>query len=205
MKREATISLSIAVAAFAILLPQFAQAKTTSGTQSSMPQSRQEAMKMVPAQVSLTKDLDARRMQPGHAFRAKLNKDVRLDNGTELPHGTVLIGTVVTDKMQVAGKSRLALRFTKAQLKSGKVIPIKATIMGIAPPAYDAYENPTADDLGQWNHKTLQLDQIGALSGIDLHSKISSKNSGVFVSTKKDDVKLSAGSRMALAIAQRNS
>lgn len=49
----------------------------------------------------------------------------------------------------------------------------------------------------------LQIDEIGALSGVDLHSRIASKNSGVFVSTKKDDMKLSAGSEFALAIAVR--
>jgi hypothetical protein len=37
---------------------------------------------------------------------------------------------------------------------------------------------------------------------VDLHSRISSINSGVFVSTKKNDVRLAAGSEIALAIAQ---
>ena len=52
-----------------------------------------------------------------------------------------------------------------------------------------------------WSAKTLQLDQENVVSGVDLHSKISSQNSGVFVSTKKDDVKLKAGSEIQFAIA----
>ena len=39
------------------------------------------------------------------------------------------------------------------------------------------------------------------VSGVDLHSKISSQNSGVFVSMKKNDVKLKAGSEIQFAIA----
>jgi hypothetical protein len=38
------------------------------------------------------------------------------------------------------------------------------------------------------------MDQENVVSGVDLHSKISSQNSGVFVSTKKADIKLHAGS-----------
>ena len=41
------------------------------------------------------------------------------------------------------------------------------------------------------------------MSGVDLHSKIADSNSGVFVSTKKDDVKLPRGYGIALAIAPR--
>jgi hypothetical protein len=39
------------------------------------------------------------------------------------------------------------------------------------------------------------------MSGVDLHSQIDSQNSGVFVTTKKDDVKLGRGSNFSLAIA----
>ena len=39
------------------------------------------------------------------------------------------------------------------------------------------------------------------MSGVDLHSKIASMNSGVLVSTKKDDVKLKEGTEFGLAIA----
>jgi hypothetical protein len=47
------------------------------------------------------------------------------------------------------------------------------------------------------------VDQLNALSGVDLHSKIASNNSGVLVSTKNDDVKLRAGTEFALAIAEQ--
>jgi hypothetical protein len=40
------------------------------------------------------------------------------------------------------------------------------------------------------------------MSGVDLHSRIASKNSGVFVSPKDKNVKLASGSELALALAQ---
>lgn len=207
MKREAAISLSIAVASLALLCPQFLHAGSAAGAQPSnggvsIAAQQREAGMMVPAQASLAKDLDARKVQAGHKFQAVLSDAVHLKNGLELPRGTVLLGTVSTDQMQDKGTSRLALRFTQAKLKSGKVIPIMATIMGITPPAYGYYGS---ENVPNWDGKTLQMDQVDVVSGVDLHSAIARSNSGVFVSNKKEDVRLSAGSHMALAIAAQQS
>ena len=87
------------------------------------------------------------------------------------------------------------------------MVPIKATIVGVFGPEdqnAEGYEVQAGDQQpNSWNDGTLQVDQIGALSGVDLHSKIASRNSGVFVSSKKDDVKLKNGSELTLAIAER--
>jgi len=203
MKSEAAKSLSIAVASLALLCPQFLHAGSAVGSQASQSSAsvaaeQREAGMMVPAQAALAKDLDSRKTQPGHKFQAVLSDTIHLKSGLELPRGTVLLGMVVTDQMQVKGTSRLALRFTEAKLKGGKVIPIMATIMGISPPAYGFYGS---ENITNWDGKTLQMDQVDVISGVDLHSAIARRNSGVFVSSKKDDVKLSAGSHIALAIA----
>jgi len=144
-------------------------------------------------------------MPPGTQFHAKLQNKVRLENGAELPAGTVLAGEVVNDDTQAAGGAKFALRFTEADLKSGQTIPIKATIVdvyhvlsGDQATAYGATEGIT-----NWDHNTTVIDQIGVLSGVDLHSNIASPNSGVFVSTRKSDVKLSPGVGVELAIAAR--
>jgi hypothetical protein len=164
-----------------------------------------EATLMVPAQALLKQSLDARKLQPGHVFKAELRDTVHLKNGPELPRGTMLIGMVSRDNMKTLGKSRLALRFTQARLKDGKVIPIKATIVGVLSPNNDSLDGSVDDAANIWTSKTLQIDQLGAVSGVDLHSNIGSRNSGVFVTTRKDDVKLASGSQLALAIAERNS
>jgi hypothetical protein len=167
-----------------------------------------EAMRMVPARAALDRDLSADKVKPGDEFRAKLAKRVQLDNGPELPAGTVLVGQVSTDDMNESGTSKLALRFTHAILKDGQTVPIKATIVAIFPP-----ENTNADNdpvaagdqaPNSWNDGTLAVDQINALPGVDLHSKIASRNSAVFVSNTKDNMKLRVGSELALAIAQQH-
>jgi hypothetical protein len=155
-----------------------------------------EAEIMVPAQAALSRDLVANKDQVGETFRATLSDTVHLKNGPELPRGTGLVGKVVEDDMSMKGTSKLALRFTNADLKDGKTIPIRATIVSV-------YRPSANQNTHYWTDQTLQVDQIGVLKGVDLHSRISRANSGVFVSTTDDHIKLAAGSELALAIAER--
>jgi hypothetical protein len=215
MKLKTAAKLSITSVSLALLLPAFSVAQSTVNSQPSQNvqstsaalAGQQEAAEMVPAQAALVDNLDAKKVQPGGQFKAKLSGKVRLRNGLELPSGTMLIGSVATDDMQVAGTSKLALRFSQAQLKNGQVIPIKATIVGVLPSeSSDPEYGVTPIDAGDraqtgWNNGTLQVDQIDALSGVDLHSKIASENSGVFAATRKNDVRLLKGSEIELAIA----
>ena len=209
MKREVLVCMSVAAVSFALFIPQIARARSvgkSSATEiSTQPISgRTEAMKMVPAQAVLTKDIDARRTKVGRQIGAKLSRTVQLKNGTKLPSGTRLIGTVAADELN-GHTSKLALRFTKAELKNGKILPIKATIVGVFPPAsYDAGGDPVSlgnQAANTWNDGTLKVDQLGVLSGVDLHSAIANRNSGLLVASKRKDVTLLAGSELALAIA----
>ena len=211
MKYRAVLTLSMTAACFIFLGPNLAQARSmTSATTSTSTNTvlshpgKREARLMVPARADLVKSIDARKIRAGQPFEAKLIKTVHLKNGPELPGGTELIGKVVTDRMSNDGKtSRLALRFTRAQLKSGKVVPIKATIVGLYPPVnyYSSYLNVGMPNY--WTPKTLQIDELNALHGVSLHSKIASRNSGVFVSKKKDNMRISEDSQFELAIAKR--
>lgn len=159
------------------------------------------AQKMVPVNAALSHDLDAKKDHPGSPVEAKLSESVRLADGTELPSGSSLLGKVAEDDMQQQGTSKLALRFDQARLKDGKVIPIRATIVGIFHPV-NAADGSTGDQVpNTWSPGTLQMDQLGVIPGVDLHSNVASADSGVFVSTKKDDVKLYRGSQLQLAIA----
>lgn len=208
MKGGATISLSLALALGAFVSPHVARAANIN-TNSSKPATQSSAMamkeaaRMVPATVDLKKDIDARKVHPGDQFQAVLQKDVQLKNGPKLDRGTVLLGTVTADQTN-PGNSRLALRFTRARLKNGQSIPIKATVIELANPQ-GVEGTSLADESGLWSPTTLRVDQIGAVSGVDLHSAIASDNSAVLVSQKKNDVKLDAGSQMVVAIAGRHS
>lgn len=203
MKRRTIFAFSLAAASFALLSPNSIPAQDTSSQGAGMaatPAAQQEAAAMSPAQAELVKGLDARKVQSGTRIRARLTDTVHLKDGRELPHGTRLTGTVTADSVQSGTASRLALRFTQAELKDGKTIPIAATIVGVAPPI-DSMDSGVASDISTaWDGRTTQVDQQSVMSGVDLHSRIGGDNSGVFVAAGKDDVKLAVGSRLALAI-----
>lgn len=210
MKSKTTFVVSMAFATCALVYPSLASARnSTNGSTvdpSATPKAEQrEASQMVPAQAILDKGIDAKKVQPGQQFRATLRETVRLKSGVELPRDTVLVGTISKDQMRDGGTSTLALRFTKAQLKDGKVIPIQADIMGVAGPDNDyAGSYAAGTSLTPWDGKTMQVDEPRAISGFDFHGSIGGQNSGRFVSTRKDDMKLSAGSQISLAIAAQN-
>jgi hypothetical protein len=210
MNCKGVLSLSTAATFLFFLGPNYAQARAVDGPSAKMTMAtpragHREAMRMVPARADLMKALDARDIRAGQQFEAKLSRTIRLKNGLELRRGTELLGHVVADKMRNDGEtSSLVLRFSRAKVKGGKMIPIKATIVGLYPPdseywtSYDDGATPN-----NWTSKTLQVDQLNVLRGVDLHSKIAARNSGVLVSKKKDNMKIAEGSEFALAIAER--
>ena len=204
MKIKSVLSFSTAALALVLVLPAQAQNMQDASQDSGALRGSNEAMRMVPARTVLVKSLDADKVSDGFQFRATLARSVQLTNGPKLPAGTVLLGVVAHDDMNEEGTSKLALRFTQAVLKHGQMVPIKATIVGVYPGEdINSSGNPvTPGDAvpNSWNDGTLAVDQIGVMSDIDLHSKIASSNSGVFVSSKKD-IKLAQGSEIAIAIA----
>jgi hypothetical protein len=214
MKREVTVTLSAAALSLALLwsgqsIAQTQENENNQATNNNQATTSQiQSNDMVRGLVALTKPLDAKKMKPGTEFQAKLEDTVHLKNGTELPRGSELTGKVATDDMNQTGTSKLALCFTQAKLKNGNTLPIHATIMEVYPPRqFDGYGSGAMEGGAQVPNagsasipNTLKVDQINAINGVDLHSNINSRNSGVFVTTKNDDVKLKEGDQLALAI-----
>lgn len=208
MKYQSALSLPALAACLVFLGPNFAAARsaaksTASDTASTSMAGHNEAMNMVPAQADLTRALNSRNARAGQKFEAKLHSKVDLKNGTVLPKGTMLVGSIVNDQNQ-NGNSKLTLRFTQADLKDGKTIPIKATIVGLYSNAnqYMASSGITQTP-NYWTPQTLQIDQINALNHVDLHSRIAAHNSGVLESSKSD-IHFASGTEFALAIAQQS-
>lgn len=211
MKNFGLTCFPIAALSMAFFVGGVAQAQPATGqpmNSSSKMAGSSEAAQMVPARAFLTHKLDAKDAKPGTQFTAALSKTVHLKDGTELPRGTKLLGMVATDDMNMQGASKLALRITKAELNDGKTIPVKATIVGVYGPESETAEgyviSPGDEQSNDWTRNILAIDQLDVMSGVDLHSRIAGRNSGVFVSKKKDDVKIAAGSELALAIAGSN-
>ncbi len=187
-------TLALTAAISALSMPVLAQSVSATQVDSS---AATEAAQMVPAIAQLTRTLDADKDHLDSTFEAELSHKVTLTNGTVLPSHTLLIGTVTRDDMQAAGTSEFALRLNQAKLKDGKTLPIKATIVDITRPGFNTDEYAASND---WTSQTLTVQEPNAVSGVDLHSDIASNDSAVFVSTKKRDVKVPAGSELKLAI-----
>ena len=216
MKNTGLISFPVAALSIALLLPGLTYAQSTVNSQSaqdSVNQSddlaAQQAERMVPARAYLNNKLDAKHAEPGTPFIASLSEGVQLKNGPKLPRGTQLAGNVTTNDIQANGTSRLALNITQAHLKNGETIPVKATIVGVWGPESETAQGyvvaPGEEEANEWTDKLLTIDEIDATTGADLHSEIAGANSGVLVAKKKhSDVKLAAGSELALAIAEQD-
>ncbi len=218
MKREVAVSLCAAIATLAFVCAQCARSQDRSNQQSNSQwkisqsgnngpsaEARWEARQMVPARVVLLNEVSAKKSREGDQVRAELrSRNVVLKDGTRLPGGTVLVGKI-TEAQASPGNVRLAMRFNDAMLKDRRTVPVKATIVAIEPPEDDAAgvqqtEVPARD---VWNQNTLQVDELGAVGGADLHSSIAGDNSGVIVSNHKSNIKLAAGSQIDLAIGPR--
>jgi hypothetical protein len=191
-------TLALTAVISALSMPVLAQSASGPGSQSVQMSAdsagANEAAQMVPAIATLPHTLDADKDHLDSTIEAELDHKVTLSDGTVLPSHTVLNGRITRDDMQAAGKSEFALRFNQAQLKDGKTVPIKATIVDIRRP------DPDTTPSNDWTSQTLTVEQLNVVSGVDLHSEIASNDSAVFVSTKKHDVKVPAGSELKLAI-----
>jgi hypothetical protein len=187
-----TYGKAMALATAVLSLPLIVAAQGSPATNTP---GQREADQLVTVNAVLSHTIDAKQDHPGASIEAKLNHGARLADGTNLPSGSTMVGKVVQDDTQ-PGTSKLALRFDQARLKDGKVIPIRATIVGVANGDSAVNSAPT------WQSGTLQVDQLGVIPGVDLHSKIAGENSGVFVSTK-NDLRLNGGSQIEFVVAPR--
>jgi uncharacterized lipoprotein YbaY len=193
-------TLALTAVISALSMPALAQSASGPGSQgiaSADSAGANQAAQMVAAIATLPRTLDADKDHLDSTINAELDHKVTLSDGTVLPARTVLNGKITRDDMQAAGKLEFAIRFDRAQLKNGKIVPIKATIVDIARPTYDTDGSAVTND---WTNRTLSVEQLDVVSGVDLHSEIAGNDSAVFVSTTKHDVKVPAGSELKLAI-----
>jgi hypothetical protein len=131
MSRGIAVTSSSAMLSMALLFSTAILAPNHSRAQTSR---RSGCAQMVPAYAALADNLDSSKLKAGDPVRVILSNKVTLKNGTLLPAGTAIVGVVSTDDQQLTGTTKLALRFTKAEIKGGKEVAIKATIVGIFPP-----------------------------------------------------------------------
>ncbi len=105
-----------------------------------------------PILATLSKTIDAKKAKQGDPITAKVAQDVLREGEVILPRGARLVGHVTEAVPSRKGEkqSSLGIAWEKAQLRSGKEIPLDAVIQAIAPareltPATNTSGMPSAD------------------------------------------------------------
>jgi hypothetical protein len=94
-------------------------------------QAGQTAASAVSVPAELTKSLNAKKARVGDKVVARITEDTKLPDGTDLPTGTKLVGTVTS----VPGKSNLGtlkFDFDRAVLHSGQAVLVHTTLTSMA-------------------------------------------------------------------------
>ena len=83
----------------------------------------------------LDKTVHVKRVNVGDAVSAHLTAPAKLRDGTELPKGSKLVGTITEIKVKAdkENPSKLGLLFSKVVTKDGKEIPVQLALVAVAP------------------------------------------------------------------------
>ena len=78
-----------------------------------------------------------KRVKVGDTVTAHLTAPAKMRDGTELPKGSKLVGTITEIKVKPdnEGPSKLGLVFTKVVPKNGAELPVQVALVTVAPPA----------------------------------------------------------------------
>src|SRR3974377_1104798 len=77
----------------------------------------------------------AKRVKVGDSVTAHLTAPAKMRDGTELPKGSKLVGSITELKVKAdsEGPSKLALLFNKVVTKDGKEVPVQLALVTVAP------------------------------------------------------------------------
>ncbi|HZD49934.1 MAG TPA: hypothetical protein VE178_14430 [Silvibacterium sp.] len=113
-------------------------------------------IQMVNLVATVDKSIDTKKAKAGDPFDAKVATTVKLDDGTDVPSGSVLEGHVDSvTRSENKGDSVLTVTIDKLAIKDGKEIPIKATITQVASTASDS-----SDDRGYSDPSSYRVQNI---------------------------------------------
>jgi hypothetical protein len=119
------------------------------GAQSSSVQSAPSAhlVQMVNLVANVDKTVDTKKAKAGDPFTAKVVTGGKLDDGTDVPAGSILEGHVdsVTPS-ENKGDSVLMVTIDKLAIKNGKEVPVKATITRVESTSPDSGDDKGYSD-----------------------------------------------------------
>jgi hypothetical protein len=152
----------------------------------------------------LVQSLNSATAAQGQPVTVKLDGSVTTADGVKLPRGTELIGKVSEVQPSKDGSpASVSVTFTTAQLKGGKQIPVKATLLAAYPSdqgVEEDYSDATADLVPQDVSGAHSVDQeAGALPGVALKAAVADADSGTFSKTN-GNFKLGAGTFFQIGV-----
>jgi hypothetical protein len=171
-------------------------------------QAANQNYQLVGVNARLVQTINTDTVKQGQQVEAKLDGTVTTSDGVKLERGTELVGTVAEAAPSAnRGPASVTLVFTKAQLKDGKEIPVKVTLLA-AYPASEADDATYGDSIvgpapQHIDPKQTVLQEPGLLSHVEMKSAVQGDDSGTF-SKVKGNFRLSAGTYLQLGIAAQN-
>jgi hypothetical protein len=171
-------------------------------------QASNQNYQLVGASARLDRTINTETVKPGQPVTARLEGAVTTSDGAKLEKGTELLGTVAEVKPSSnRSAASLTLLFTSAQIKEGKQIPVKVTLLAAYPisEADDAtYGAGLVAPLPKHVDSQATLDQEpGLLNSVALKSAVQEADSGTF-SRADGNFRLVAGTYFQLGIAAAN-
>ncbi len=201
--RMSTGKLSLGFAAAALLAAGAASAQPAPPSSSATSQTAW----LAGGTARLDHALNAKNAKQGEAIEAKLDRTVKTPDGTELPGGTELRGTVTAVNASSNGGSSISIRFDKAVLKDGKTVPVKVAVIGAYPNDENRMGLEGEASMGPVQKHVSMKDRFdqeaGTLQHIAMKSRVSGENSATF-SNKNGNVKLRAGTFLQVGIGQQS-
>lgn len=167
----------------------------------SMSAAAASAQSLAGVNTKLLTPLDSQTAKVGQQVAVKLNDSVKITSGETLPKGAELLGSVSEVKpAEGRNPASVTVVFNTAQLKGGKKVPVKATVLAAYPPAGGSDLDVIGVAPAQVDAKYSVDQEAGALPGVTLKSAVQNSDSGTF-SKGNGNFKVAAGSFLQVGIA----
>jgi hypothetical protein len=176
---------------------------------SAFAQSSNQNLQLVGVNARLVSTINTDSVKQGQAVTAKLDGTVTTSDGVKLEKGTELVGTVADATPSTnRGPASVTLVFTSAQLKGGKQIPVKVTLLAAYPAS--AADNATYGDSAiapppqHVDPQATVIQEPGMLGNrVELKSAVQGQDSGTFSKTD-GNFRLAAGTYFTVGIGPAN-
>lgn len=151
----------------------------------------------------LVQPLDSATATAGQSIAVKLDGSVKTTDGVKLPRGTELVGKIAeVQPSKDGGPASVSLVFSTAELKGGKQIPVKATLLAAYPSDQGLaaqYADQTMDTVADNVNGDHEVDQEPGALPVTLKAAVKDADSGTFSKTN-GNFRLKAGTFLQIGV-----